>query len=189
MKHISDEGIALIHSFESLELIAYPDPNSPLGVACAKARLPMRSYRKIPNWSTLSGKPWTIGYGHTGPDVFEGLVWSEELANRTFAADIALREEAVNEAVKVLLTQGQFDATVSILYNVGAGSKDRDGIIRLKNGQPSTLLKLLDAGNFDGAARQFGMWISKGTAAEKGLIRRRKAEVERFYGREWRGVK
>lgn len=186
--HLSDEGIALIHSFESLELVAYPDPNSPLGAACANRGLVMRKYRNVPNWEQMHGDPWTIGWGHTGPDVFEGLVWSQGLAERAFAADIVEREGVINEFVRVMLTQGQFDAMVSILYNVGFGSNKRDGIIRLKDGRPSTLLRLLNAGRYDDAAKQFLLWISRGTSAERGLTRRRRTEVERFYGRPWRGV-
>lgn len=186
MKHISDEGIALIHSFESLELVAYPDPNSPLGTACARAGLPMRSYRKVPKWASLSAKPWTIGWGHTGSDVFEGLVWSQEIADRTFEADISRFEVGVNSLVKVPVTQGQFDALVSFAYNVGL---DIDDDTKAEGLGDSTLLRKLNARDYDGAAKQFLLWVSKGTASEKGLTRRRKTEVERFYGRPWRGVK
>jgi lysozyme len=38
-------------------------------------------------------EPWTIGVGHTGPEVFEGLVWSDEMIDKTLYADIAEKTE------------------------------------------------------------------------------------------------
>ena len=80
------------------------------------------------------------------------------------------------ETVTVPLTQGQHDAMVSIVYNVGIGSSEKDGIIVLRNGKPSTLLRKLNAGDYDGAADQFLLWISPGSNVENGLKRRRTQE-------------
>lgn len=181
--HVSSDGIALMHYFESCELVAYPDPNSPLGSACAKRDLPMRAYRKIPGWSSLKGDPWTIGRGHTGSDVFEGLVWSQELSDRVFAKDLGRFERDVASLVKVPVTQNQFDALVSFAYNCGS---DIDDDTKPEGLGDSTLLRKLNAGDFAGAVAQFDLWISKGTTAEKGLRRRREAERAHFEGKAWR---
>jgi len=148
-------GINLIKAFEGCHLKAYPDPKT-------------------------GGDPWTIGWGATGPDVYEGLTWTQEQADDRLLNDIKLREEIINLYVKAPLTQGQFDAMVSILFNVGFGSNKRNGIIRLKSGEPSTLLAKLNEGDYEGAANEFGRWISPGSPVERGLKRRRGAEVEMF---------
>lgn len=75
---------------EGLELEAYPDPVSALAQACKRVRLPMRRYHGVLPWvDELSGAPWTIGYGHTGPEVTPGLVWTLEKCVAVLAADIA----------------------------------------------------------------------------------------------------
>jgi lysozyme len=151
----SQAGIDFIKEFEDCRLTAYPDPKT-------------------------GGDPYTIGWGATGPDIYKGLVWTQEQADDRLLKDIEAREAIVNQYVTVSLTQGQFDAMVSILMNVGFGSARRNGIIRLKSGEPSTLLAKLNAGDYEGAANEFGRWISPGSPVERGLKRRRGAEVEMF---------
>ena len=151
----SQNCIALIDEFEGNRLRAYPDPKT-------------------------GGAPWSIGRGHTGPEVVPGLIITPTQSDAYLADDLAAREAMVVNAVKVPLTQGQFDALVSIVYNVGAGSATRDGIIRLKSGQPSTLLRKLNAGDYQGAADAFLSWISPGSNVEAGLRRRRAAERALF---------
>lgn len=146
-----------MHRFESCKLKAYPDPKT-------------------------GGEPWTIGWGHTGPEVHKGLVWTQEKADAEFRNDLAESELHVREAVTVPLTQGQFDALVSIIYNVGPGSRTKSGIIRLKDGRPSTLLWKLNSGDYGGAAAEFDKWVSPGTNVEFGLRRRRAAEKQLFLG-------
>ena len=152
---VSQAGIDLIKEFEGCHLQAYPDPKT-------------------------GGEPWTIGWGATGPDIYKGLVWTQEQADERLLKDIEAREAIVNQYVTVPLTQGMFNATVSILCNVGFGSSTRNGIIRLKSGEPSTLLAKLNAGDYEGAANEFGRWISPGSPVERGLKRRRAAEVKMF---------
>ncbi len=159
----SANGIALLHEFESCRLKAYPDPKT-------------------------GGAPWTIGWGHCGHDVHKGLTWTQELADAVFEEDLEEREALVTRHVTAPLTQGQFDALVSIIYNVGAGGSRKDGIIRLKKGQPSTLLLKLNAGDYAGCQAEFHKWISKGSSVENGLRRRRKAEAALFAGDDWRTV-
>lgn len=90
---------------------------------------------------------WTIGIGHTGPEVVEGLRISELQAYDWFHTDVKWAEDAVNKGVAVPLTQNQFDALVSFVFNVGAGAFGR-----------STLRKVLNMENYDEAARQFDRW-------------------------------
>lgn len=111
---------------------------------------------------------WTIGYGHTA-DVSANDVITEAQANSLLCQDVAESERAVNQYVHVPLTQSQFDALVSFVFNLGVG-----------NFRTSTLLKKLNAGDDDGAAQEFGRWIHAGGKALPGLVRRREAERALF---------
>lgn len=116
---------------------------------------------------------WTIGYGDTGPDVVKGLVITKEQAENRLSKRLVEFEGYVNRAVKVKLTQNQFDALVSLVYNIGP-----------TNFNSSTLLRKLNAGDYVGAADQFLVW-DKGRVKGKlvvinGLVNRRKAERELF---------
>lgn len=144
---ISDHGIAVMHYFESCELVAYPDPGS------------------------KDGKPWTIGWGHTGPEVVKGLRWTQQQADDAFRCDLKRFESGVGSLVTVPLTQGQFDALVSFAYNVGLAS--------LKS---STLLRMLNAGDYQGAAGQFKRWNKNDGKVMRGLSRRRAAEQCLYVG-------
>lgn len=137
----SDKGITLIKHFESLQLEAYDD----------------------------GGGVITIGYGHTGPDVYLGLMIDEPEAERLLRFDLLTAEECVDEAVDVPLTQEQFDALVSFVFNCGCTAF-----------RSSTLLKLLNAGNYDAASQQFGRWNKDNGKVLAGLTRRRAAETELF---------
>lgn len=73
---------------EGLRLKAYPDPRSALAQACIKARIDFtRNYRALPGWEKLSGAPWTIGCGHTGPEVNPDLVWTDAQARAQLVKD------------------------------------------------------------------------------------------------------
>ena len=173
----SPAGYALIKSFENCALVAYPDPLSPLAIAMHAAGLVWAG--KVPaQFAGLSANPWTNGWGATGPGIELGTIWTQSQADQRLVADVAYREDLVRQAVKVALTQGQFDALVSIVFNVGPGGPQKDGIIRLKSGQPSTLLRKLNAGDYAGAGQAFLSWVSPGSAVEKGLRRRREAELQ-----------
>lgn len=90
---------------------------------------------------------WTIGVGHTGPDVVEGLVIPLTHAYALFHIDLLWAEDAINENVTAPLTQNQFDALVSFTYNVGENAFKK-----------STLLRKLNAGDYEGAIREFDRW-------------------------------
>jgi lysozyme len=115
------------------------------------------------------GQPWTCGWGSTGPDVHQGTVWTQAQADARLAEDLACAAQAVNGLARVVLTQNQFDALCDFTYNVGAG-----------NFRSSTLLRLLNAGDIQGAADQFGKWIVAGSQIMPGLVRRRAAERALF---------
>ncbi len=89
----------------------------------------------------------TVGYGHTGPDVRMGDVWTDEQVEEAFAKDLERFENAVNAAVHVPIPQHAFDALVSFAYNVGVGAFST-----------STLVRMINAGNTVEAANQFNRW-------------------------------
>ena len=144
-KSISKTGLDLISSFEGIRLNAYDD-----GVGV-----------------------WTIGIGTTiypnGIKVKKGDKCILEQAKEYFAHDLKSFEKTVNDSVKAPLTQNQFDALVSLTYNIGSTA--------FKN---STLLKKLNAKDYAGAADQFLRWNKGGGKVLKGLVRRRDAERSLF---------
>lgn len=115
----------------------------------------------------VAGVP-TIGYGHT-KGVGMGDRCTLEQAAKWLREDIAEAEAAVNRLVKVPLTQNQFDALVDFTFNLGAGN-----LIK------STLLRLLNKGDYKNAAVEFIRWNRAGGFVRAGLTRRRMAEKELF---------
>lgn len=112
---------------------------------------------------------WTIGYGHTG-NVHEGDVITQDQANALLLEDLAPAEHCIDDQVKVTLTQNQYDALCSFTFNVGVG-----------NFASSTLLRLLNQSDCQGAAGQFGRWVHDAAGnVEPGLLKRRKDEKELF---------
>lgn len=116
---------------------------------------------------------WTIGYGDTGPDVVKGLAITKGQAEERLRRRLVEFEGYINRLVKVSLTQNQFDALVSLVYNIGP-----------TNFASSTLLRKLNAGDYVGASDQFLVW-NKGRVDGKlvviaGLTNRRKAERQLF---------
>lgn len=110
----------------------------------------------------------TIGFGHTS-GVKEGDRCTPEEAEAMLVADEAWATAFVNHIVKVNLTQGEFDALVDFTFNLGSG-----------NFQSSTLLKLVDQGQFELAAKEFEKWDLAGGKVVAGLLRRRLAEEAEF---------
>ena len=113
---------------------------------------------------------WTIGYGATR-GVKAGMSITQEQAERMLLNDVQRFEPEVERLVKVPLTGNQWDALVSFTYNLGAA-----------NLGSSTLLKLLNAGNYAGAAEQFPRWNKAGDQVLAGLTKRRAAERAMFLG-------
>lgn len=114
----------------------------------------------------------TIGYGHRlreGESFPQGI--SETQAGEILARDLGAAELSVHRLVEVSLTQGQFDALVDFVFNLGAG--------RLSG---STLLKELNAGRYDSAAEQLLRWDHAGAGENAGLKARRQADFEMWRG-------
>ncbi len=109
---------------------------------------------------------WTIGVGHTGPEVVAGLQWTDAQVADALRADVRIAEKAIVDNVKVFLTQDQFDALASFIFNVGTGAFKR-----------STLLKVLNLGNYKEAAAQFDRWN-----IPPEIIGRRNSEKAQFIG-------
>jgi lysozyme len=157
----SDEGLALIMCSEGLELRAYPDPGT-------------------------GDAPWTIGYGHTG-GVRAGDTCSQEQAEAWLRADCGWAERLVDRLVTVPLTQSQFDALVSFAFNMGPGGCGvKDGLAMLANGNPPTLRRKLNAGDYEGAAAEFPKWAHPPLL---GIRIRRAREQVLFRGGDWRKIR
>lgn len=144
---ISSDCTKIKKYFESCKLEAYPDPGS------------------------KDGKPYTIGWGHTGPEVHLGLVWTQEQADEALEKDADKFSRGVGSSISVPLSQKQFDALVSLAFNIGIGAF-----------RSSTLLKKLDASDYAGAAQEFQRWNKNDGEVMLGLTRRRKAEQILFEG-------
>ena len=138
--NIGQKGIELIKHFEGCELEAY---KCPAGV-------------------------WTIGYGHI-KGVSEGMSITQEQAEQMLLDELKEYENYINELVVVDLSQNQFDALVSWVYNLGPA-----------NLKSSTLLKVLNSGDYAGVPAQIERWNKAGGKVLEGLIRRRLAESSLF---------
>ncbi len=112
---------------------------------------------------------WTIGYGHTGADVHSGLTITAAQAQALLASDVSAAATFVNQAVTVALTQNEFDALVDFVFNLGRAAF-----------AGSTLLALLNEGNFSAAATQFNRWDRAGGQVLAGLLTRRQDETALF---------
>jgi lysozyme len=115
---------------------------------------------------------WTIGYGHTGPDVTPGLVITETAARALLETDLHKFEDGVRPAVGSAATsQNEFSAMVSLSYNIGLGGF-----------RGSSVLRFHLAGQFDRAADAFLLWDKAGGQVYPGLVRRRHQERELYLG-------
>jgi lysozyme len=106
-RSLNPAGVALIQSFESCRLTAYPDPGT-------------------------GGAPWTIGWGHTGAEVCPGLIWTRTQADAAFFYD-AMHECDAVEVLAPVSTDNQFAALVSFAYNEGPRKLAVSTLLRLHN--------------------------------------------------------
>jgi lysozyme len=140
----SAAGIDLIKSVEGCKLIAYLCP----------------------------ARVWTIGYGHTGPDVFEGLKITKAKAESLLKADLAEFERCVITTCPKS-TQSQFDAMVSLAFNIGAGAFAKSSVARLHK-----------AGRYPEAQQAFALWNKATVSGKKivvnGLVTRRAREADLY---------
>jgi lysozyme len=112
---------------------------------------------------------WTIGYGHIGPDVKSGMTITGKQAEEILIKDLTPISEGVNAMVAVRINQNQFDALVSFAYNQGQDVLEE-----------STMLELLNGGDFQAAAEQFSNFASFYGKKTAGLLQRRNAERDLF---------
>lgn len=143
--NLSDNGMKLLEQFEGLRLEAYLD----------------------------SASIATIGFGSikypNGNKVKLGDKINKAQAKEYKLHDLKEFENTVNTSVKVPLTQNQYDALVSLSYNIGSSA--------FKN---STLLKKLNSGDYKGSAEQFLVWNKVNSKKVQGLVNRREAERNLF---------
>lgn len=138
----SAAGIAFIEEFEGCDLVARLD--------------------------TLARPPvWTIGHGETGPYVVEGMHYTRQQAADGLARRLAAEfEPGVMAAIGgAPVTQAQFDAMVSLAWNIGVGGFAKSSVARLHR-----------AGDYAGAADAFLKWNRAGGKLLEPLVRRREAE-------------
>ena len=119
---------------------------------------------------------WTIGFGHT-KGVEEGQTCSIEDAESMLADEMDEYEGYINNMVKVDLQQHEFDALVAWVYNLGP-----------TNLGESTMLKVLNGGQFDRVPDEMNRWTRAGGEILEGLVRRRQAESSMFQDLDWRQV-
>lgn len=111
----------------------------------------------------------TIGYGHTGGIAKEGVEIDQSTADALLCEDLDRFEIGVTKCLKVKVNENQFSAMCCLAFNIGLG-----------NFKSSTLLKLVNSGDFSEAAGQFDRWNKAAGQVVSGLTRRRKAERELF---------
>lgn len=144
----SQDGIDLIKKFEGLRLTAYPDPGT-------------------------GGEPWTIGYGTTSSagvgKITKGMKITQVQAESMLVRSLAAYEAGVLKALSASPAQHQFDAMVSLAYNIG-----------LTNFSRSSVVKYLNAGLVEKAAGAFLLWNKAAGKVMPGLTRRRAAERDLF---------
>ena len=146
---LTPEGWSLLKTWEGCRLSAYPDPAS-------------------------GGAPWTIGYGHTGPDVVPGLTITQQQADSLLQTDAVVAASAVERLLPgVALLPRQRDALISFCFNVGVGALET-----------STLRKRLIAGEAPPMviSQELPRWCKGPNGPVEGLKRRRAAEVAHSNG-------
>jgi lysozyme len=114
----------------------------------------------------------TIGYGSTGPDIHLGMVWTEAECDARFAHDLAHFAARVAELIgDTPTTQGQFDAMVSLAYNIGVRAFTN-----------STVLRKHKAGEHKAASDAFSLWVKQAGKTLAGLVKRRRGEALIYSG-------
>ncbi|MCG2572321.1 lysozyme [Acinetobacter sp. ME22] len=144
-RDISDQGYVLIRQSEGLRTTAYLD----------------------------TGGVWTIGYGTIkypdGKSVKKGDSCTQAQAEFWLKNDCEWVDQCLDKYIKIHVTQNQFDALASFVYNVGETAFVK-----------STLLTLLNQSNFTAAASQFDRWVFDNGKRIQGLVNRRAAEKALF---------
>jgi len=143
MRAIPKQAVAIVSEFEGCVLVAYPDP-------------------------ATGGDPWTVGYGHTGPEVKPGMKITAARAKALLTEDLKVAAAKLRTVVKpdiiAALDDCQYAALLSFVFNLGAG-------------RTWSIWKVLNAGRFDEVPAQLARFVNAGGKKMKGLVRRRAAEA------------
>ena len=154
MASFNQAGLKLLETWEGCILYAYDDANDQ----------PVKPGQQV--FGTL-----TIGYGHTGSNVFPGLVWSQDQANEALANDVSATSSQVQPLISVNLTDNQFSAFVCLAFNIGVHAF-----------AGSSALAFANRGDFIGVPAHIMLWnkttINGHTVPSAGLTNRRKAECD-----------
>lgn len=150
--------------------------------ASPKARALAKGYE---GWSAAPylcpGGVWSIGWGHTRGVTANTPTITDAEGKLYLAQDIAEAERIVERAVTVPLNQNEFDALVLFAMNIGAGKQGvKSGLVELKTGGPSTLLRRLNENDRAGAAAEWLKWVYAGGQKLAGLVKRRAEERALF---------
>ena len=144
MMKISEKGLELIRTFEGCRLTAYQ---------CSAGR-------------------WTIGYGHTGKSVTQGLQITQARATDLLLLDVNQVLKMLRAEIRVPVRQCQLDALVSLGFNIGTDALRKSTLLRLVNQNPDD----------PAIATQFECWVYVKGLVSAGLVRRRKAEAKLYFG-------
>jgi lysozyme len=115
------------------------------------------------------GGVWTVGYGATGYGINKDTVWTQEQADYQLLTRLNAFASQVSSAVGLRVNQNQFDAMVSLCYNIGPAAF-----------RGSTLVKLVNDRDYEAAGKQFLKWDRVGGVYSAGLEARRMAEMALF---------
>lgn len=137
---VSVAGVTMVMKSEDVRLTAYPDP-------------------------ATKAEPWTICWGHTGPEVRPGMTVTLDQCKVWLREDLKKAQDIITKSTKVPLRQGEMDAYASFVFNVGGG-----------NWRSSTLLRKLNAGDHFGACNELPRWVYANRMEMKGLRKRRTEE-------------
>ena len=153
MAKMNNGGFQLLKKWEGCILHAYDDANDqPVNPG-------------MPIHGTL-----TIGYGHTGSDVFPGLTWSQDQADHALQNDIAAVVSEISPLIKTVLTDNQFSAFVCLAFNIGINAF-----------AGSSALHLANQNDLANVPSHIELWdkttINGRRVTSLGLLNRRKAEV------------
>lgn len=168
---ISNRGLDIIKAFESYKR----------ALTDGRCQAYQCVVGKDKNGRPIYDGKWTIGWGCT-EGVTAGMIWTREQAEVALRREVAKAAAIVARHVKVPLNQNQVDACISLAYNIGEG-----GAIDRRTGKPvpgfsnSTVLRRINARDWQGASAAFAMWVnSNGVKNVPGLVRRRAQEAALF---------
>ena len=121
-----------------------------------------------------TGGVWTIGYGQTGKWVIRGLTCTEEQAEEWLDENYEKIVKQIHQVVRVSLNDNQLGALCDFIYNIGIGQFSS-----------STLLRLLNVGNYVGACDQLSKWVYDSGKKLPGLVTRREREQQLWNTGDW----